>query len=359
MDYLQFLPVIRATVRSNEDKVSLVVKPEAESRNGQFEFAIMEDAGSKALSGCSTGTAPDNLDSGSCTSGVIKDLTYTYNVYESSSAYMRWNSRPVVFFFGVGGLPVNWTTVRAQVPGNPILIFQNAGGFTRSYSDGGFSWVMPGDVTSLDPMAVNYLDDFYSTALAHSDHLPFATGYKGFDDTIADWSANRHMQQQCGQTWLKSMAEIGKYYSANRQLTAFQLVTWNDYEEGTEIETGIDNCLNIGAAVAGSIVSWSVSGNENTLDHYTVFISTDGQNLMSLGDLPTATHSLDLSTFGFAAGNYTVYVKAVGKPSIINHMSGSMNYTVAAPAPGPGPGPGPVPPATPDFAVLAPASTAT
>src|SRR5690349_7536237 len=105
------------------------------------------------------------------------------------------------------------------------------------------------------------------------------------------------------------MAEIGKYYSTSRQLAAFQLVTWNDYEEGTEIETGIDNCLSVSASMSGSSVGWSVTGNENTLDHYTVFISSDGQNLMSLGDYGTSTHGLDLSKFGFAAGKYTVYVK--------------------------------------------------
>jgi PKD repeat protein len=302
---------------SNEDKASLVIKPEAESRNGQFQFAIMEDAGSRTLSGCSTST---------CTSALISDLKYVYSTYESSAAYMRWNGNPVVFFFGVESLPIDWTTVKANVPGNPVFIFQNSGSFGRSYSGGGFSWVMPSDVTTSDPMSLRYLDNFYSTALTYPGKLPYATGYKGFDDSIADWSGHRYMNQQCGQTWIQSLAEIGKYYSTSNQLPAIQLVTWNDYEEGTEIETGIDNCLTVNAAMSGSALSWSVTGQENTLDHYTVFISTDGQNLMPLGDYPVTTHSLDLSSYGFASGNYTVYVKAVGKPSITNHMSPAVTY---------------------------------
>ena len=337
---------------SHEDLVSLVVKPEVESRGGQFEFAIMEDIGSRALnpngSRCSTTSA--------CTSGVVTDLTYTYNTYIKSPAYIRWNGRPVIFFFSVESLPVDWTAVRASLPENPILIFQNSGGFTRTYSDGGFAWVMPGDVTISDLIAVNYLNNFYSTALSHSNQLSFGTGYKGFDDTIADWSANRHMQQQCGQTWLASMAEISKYYDVNRQLSAYQLVTWNDYEEGTEIETGIDNCLSINAALNGTVANWSVTGNENTLDHYTLFISSDGQNLMSLGDYTTSTHNVDLSTFEFDAGTYTVFVKAVGKPSIINHMSGALTYTVSSPPPVP---PAPPVPVTTDFTLAAPAASAT
>jgi len=70
---------------SNEDAATLVIKPEVESRNGQFELAIMEDAGSRTLSGCSTST---------CTAALISDLKYIYSTYESSPAYMRWNEKP-------------------------------------------------------------------------------------------------------------------------------------------------------------------------------------------------------------------------------------------------------------------------
>jgi len=188
---------------SNSDLTMLQIRPEAESRGGQFEFAIMEDKGTINLKSCS--------DTASCTSAVITDLTYAYNTYENSAAYIRWNGVPVVFFFGIEALPVDWTSVRSQVPGNPLFIFENAGGFTRSYSDGGFAWVMPSDANASDVIALNYLDDFYTNALSHSDHLVFATGYKGFDDTIADWTTNRHMDQRCGQTWIESMSAVGNY----------------------------------------------------------------------------------------------------------------------------------------------------
>ena len=111
-----------------------------------------------------------------------------------------------------------------------------------------------------------------------------------------------------------------------------QAVTWHDYEEGTEIQSGIDNCLTIGDSVSGNTLSWSVA-DESTLDHYTIYISTDGQNLMSLGDYYVGTHSLDLSQFQFAPGTYQVFVKAVGKPSIRNNMSAPAAYTVAIQGP--------------------------
>ena len=298
---------------SHEDSTALAAKTESESHTGQFEFAIMQDAG--GLNGCSN-----------CTADVVKQLNYVAQTYESSSAYMRWNGRPVIFFFGVESLPVDWDSVRANVQGNPVLVFQNNNGFTRAQSGGAFSWVMPSNASDADPMVLNYLHSFYNASQQHCDELTVGATYKGFDDTIASWSGNRHIDQQCGQTWLQSFAALNQHYNSSNQLPMLQLVTWNDYEEGTEIESGIDNCLNINAAISGSKLSWSITGNENTIDHYTVFIGSDQQNLMSVGDFPAGFHEADLGPYGFYAGNYTVYVKAVGKPAIVNHMSGAVAY---------------------------------
>jgi hypothetical protein len=109
-------------------------------------------------------------------------------------------------------------------------------------------------------------------------------------------------------------------------------VTWNDYEEGTEIETGIDNCVNVSASVSGTVVNWSISGQMNTVDHFSVFISQDGQNLMWLAEESTDTSSVDLAIFGLPAGTYTVFVKAVGKPSLTNKMSSGAQVTLSGPA---------------------------
>jgi PKD domain len=184
-------------------------------------------------------------------------------------------------------------------------------------------------------MSTAYLDDFYSVALGFPADNTFASAYKGFNDSLAAWTQNRVLSQQCGQTWLTTMAEIGKYYSAATPLEAIQLVTWNDYEEGTEMESGIDNCVGVSAAISASTLSWSITGQENTLDHYTVFISTDGQNLMPLANIAAGTHALNLASFALGTGNYTLYVKAVGKPSFLNHVSGAVTYSVNQPPPPP------------------------
>src|SRR5207253_47691 len=160
---------------------------------------------------------------------------------------------------------------------------------------------------------------------------------KGFNDTLASWTQNRHASEQCGQTWLNGISEANKYYSANNQLQFMMVDTWNDYEEGTTIESGIDNCLSISASATNTTIVWSLSGQgqENTLDHYTVFVSTDGQNLMPLADAPASARSLDLSSYMFSAGTYTAYVKAVGKNSLKNHISGPVTFSATGPPPVP------------------------
>ena len=45
------------------------------------------------------------------------------------------------------------------------------------------------------------------------------------------------VNQNCGQTWLATLNEIGSYYNSGQQLDSIQIPTWNDYEEGDEIET--------------------------------------------------------------------------------------------------------------------------
>jgi len=82
------------------------------------------------------------------------------------------------------------------------------------------------------------------------------------------------------------MAEAGKYYSSLKQMLGIQLVTWNDYEEASEIETGIDNCVTVSATAAGTVASWSITGQMNTVEHFTVFASQDGAQSHVAGGPP-------------------------------------------------------------------------
>jgi PKD repeat protein len=286
-----------------------------------FNFAIMHDAG--ALKTCAATLGCD------VTQTLIDDLNYANVTYSGSPAYLHSGGRPVVYFFGHEAYTIDWTRVRAGVAGNPMFIFRNGSGFTKAQSNGAFSWVEPTTVSSTNLMAINYLDNYYKTALSMPSAYSTGSGYKGFNDTLALWGTNRIIGQQCGQTWLKTIAETGKFYSTTNQMLGIQLVTWNDYEEGSEIESGIDNCVTVSASVASTVVSWSITGQMNTVDHFTLFASQDGVNLMWLADAATTVSSLDLAQFSLNAGNYMIFVKAVGKPSLTNKMSAGVQLTVA------------------------------
>jgi hypothetical protein len=166
---------------------------------------------------------------------------------------------------------------------------------------------------------MDYLTNFYNAALKAPQLMAWGAGYKGFNDTLASWTLNRIVSQQCGQTWLQTFAKLNSYYNSGTQLPLLQLVTWNDYEEGTELESGIDNCLRVSATTSGKLLQWSVNGNENTVDHYVVYFSADNQRLAELNRLTPGTHAMDLSSFTLPSGS--LYVQAVGKPSIKNQMS--------------------------------------
>jgi PKD repeat protein len=77
------------------------------------------------------------------------------------------------------------------------------------------------------------------------------------------------------------------------------------------------------------VVSWSITGQASTVDHFSVFVSQDGQNLMWLADAAASVSSMDLAQFGLDAGNYTVFVKAIGMPSMTNKMSAGVPWTMA------------------------------
>lgn len=286
-----------------------------------FTFAIMIDHGAIQWNSC--------YPSCTATQALINLTTYVANTYFSSPSYLRINGRPVLTNFDIdGSYSVDWNAVAAATPGNPIFLFQNNSGFTHAQTGGSFSWVMPTDSN----FGLDYLGSFYTTGMSYPAEMALGATYKGFNDTLASWTANRIMSQQCGQTWLSTFTKINSMYNSTNQLPVLQLVTWDDYEEGTEIETGIDNCVAVTSSMSGSVLNWSISGgSESTIDHYTVYISTDGQNLMSLGDFPVGTYTLDISSFSPAAGTYTLYVKAVGKPSIANKMSNAATLTIAAP----------------------------
>jgi hypothetical protein len=297
---------------SYEEGASEILKSQLEQQNA-LHFALMIDQGAIEWYSC--------YPTCSATQAVLDLISYArqHGYFSSPAAIHNSDGKVLVTQFGMESYNVNWSTVESQ---NTDLewIFENAGSFTNSYTVGAYGWLSPKDPLQQGYEGLDYTQYFLQIAAQHPQKLNWASTWKGFDDSVANWAppGGRHIQQLCGKTWIDSWGAVRDYTG---RLDAVQVVTWHDYEEGTEIQSGIDNCLSITAGVSGTILSWSVSPDESTLDHYTVYISIDGQNLMSLGDYPVGTNSLDLSLFNFSRGIYQVFVNAVGKPSVKNNMS--------------------------------------
>jgi hypothetical protein len=301
---------------------SILMQKEAEAHPG-FQFAIMEDSGALFNSAVSNGC--------DVTSQLISDLKFINAQFVPSPAYLHLNGKAVIFTFGITQFYIDWQRVLASLPPNNLLIFRGPEGFQQSFAGGSFQWV---DINSTDAFdqQLGALDGFY-TAASQSSRTAVGATYKGFNDPLAMWGTNRQIHHQCGQTWLATFQETAKFYSAGHQLATLQIVTWNDYEEGTEIESGIDGCTFVVPSVSGSALNWTIGGaSENTIAHFTVFASLDGQHLFKLADVPSGQHSLALTQFQLPSP-VTLFVKAVGQPSIHNVMSAPVVATAGHASP--------------------------
>jgi hypothetical protein len=328
------------------DRAAKLVMQEAETHPG-FTFAIMVDNGAIRWNSCS-GCDPQHA--------LVHDLQYVEQTYFPSPAYLRVDGRPVVTNFDIDlYYTVDWSAAKAAMASNPLFLFQHSRGFSHGESDGAYSW----DIGNSTDYGMSYLTSFYKTGMAALGKETWGASYKGFNDKLASWGLNRIMDQRCGQTWLQTFSKINSFYNSTNQLAAMQLVTWNDYEEGTEIESGIDNCVGVSATLTGNSLQWKITGSEDTIDHYTVYVSSDGQSLMPLADQATGTYALDMCGYSLAAGNYKLFVQAIGKPNLKNQISAPVPYAPQCDAtPAPPPTPTETVPTTPPTTSTAPPVTA-
>lgn len=288
-----------------------------ESQSRGFQFAVSVDGG--PLKSCLKRGCDVNAQ-------VLSELQYAEKNYEGAPNYVRWQGRPVVFFFD-SDLPIDWQGVRASLRLSPLFVFRNSGAFENPNSDGAFAWVAPETVKPDDPEALKYLDRFYDKARQNPGKLAVGSVYKGFDDSRASWGKGRRINENCGQTWLDTFAEINRHYSASHQLPALLIVTWNDYEEGTSIEPGVGCPATIKASVSGSSLKWKFSGNKDAVAHFVIFDSTDRQRLVPLGQAGTGENSFDLRAQDLGPGEHWLMVKAIGKPGMLDAISDPVEYS--------------------------------
>jgi hypothetical protein len=190
-------------------------------------------------------------DNGHATEDALEAFDKAYRAYigpnaPGREAYVTYNDRPIIFIFPKRG-HTDWDRVRNAVDQwerPPILIYkdQPPPRYAKDF-DGLYAWVHPG--RAWDPQGGDwgkeYLEKFYEKNQG-SGKLLVGGIWPGFNDTRASWSLNRHMDRRCGQTFEDTLKLFHRYDDSEHPMPFMLIATWNDYEEGTQIETGVSDC---------------------------------------------------------------------------------------------------------------------
>jgi len=186
------------------------------------------------------------------TTAAISAMDYAYQHYISRyaparAAYLTYQDRPVVFVWPRNH-NTDWNLIRQHVNGweqPPLLIMEDGTNDTRNF-DGFYAWVRPGAggwSNDGHNWGRDYLEGFYRRMTTkYPDKIAVGAAWPGFDDRKASWSENRFMDARCGRTFEESLSLFRRYYTNDNPLPFLLVETWNDYEEGTAIERGINTC---------------------------------------------------------------------------------------------------------------------
>ncbi len=196
----------------------------------------------------------DDSDPANATDAVISDLQYAYDHYIGPhavvprSSYLDYQGRPVIFIFPKAP-HTDWDRVHQAVSSwedPPLLIYKDINRKYANAFDGFYAWVNPGPKgwqPDGSAWGQQYLDNFYKTMIAdYPNKIAVGAAWPGFDDSKASWSQNRKMNGRCGRTLDDTLRLFRRYYDQQHPLRFLMIVTWNDYEEGTAIERGVDTC---------------------------------------------------------------------------------------------------------------------
>jgi len=163
-------------------------------------------------------------------------------------AYLMYKGRPVIFIFPKSR-GTDWNRVREQVnkwDQPPVLIDEYPPGAHGEAFDGFYAWINPGRkgwARDGSRWGEDYLQDFYTTMQAkYPNKIAVGTAWAGFDDSKASWGLGRHMSQRCGQTFADTVHLWQQYDPPDHPLPFLLIATWNDYEEGSAIERGLEKC---------------------------------------------------------------------------------------------------------------------
>jgi hypothetical protein len=180
--------------------------------------------------------------------------------YARSSRYQRLEGKPVVYFFpkpdpSTGETtitPAMWAQVKANV-GVPFdLVDESSSSAMAGVADGGYGWVQLGKTPQdYNPDYLRWLYGQFGQQQRQDPSPAVQVGvvYPGFDDVgVHAWTndpnARRQMDRQIGgeATLQRTWDELNGYNASHGDTPINWVLTstWNDWNEGTEIEPSVE-----------------------------------------------------------------------------------------------------------------------
>jgi|CXWL01.1.fsa_nt_gi hypothetical protein len=236
------------------------------------------------------------------------DLTYADTTYLSSPVYLRLDGKPALFVFAYDQVHIHlrYPDLRAEALGPVVLLDRDPNPLDPTHDaafDGFYAWVWPG-AAGWDSKGAAwgepYLQWFYST-MATTDYAgKIALGgvWPGFDDSLAPWCLHRYMARTGGAvyqaTWDLATAS---------GVEIVMIATWNDFEEGTDIEYGIDMVVDMDPGLPPSLlrsspveVTWTPGAGDVFQIYQNCALICEGSPTppLTLGVLPGIAYELKL-----------------------------------------------------------------
>jgi hypothetical protein len=314
------------------DNVALKVQSflaSSSNTNKNFHFIIMAVFG--------------NFHGGESVSNLQANITYCQNQYFSDPNYEHdpvTNGHPILMFFDVRSSTymsaADMENIKAATDPNAIWVDEHTGHINEPWVNMTYQWTddFPTGVNASDPFNLSAVTNNFATIKAHPSQQAFGAMCGHFNGTLTKsvgWSEGKYLPCSNGLCEVVRAATINSVIPTN--MTRMQWATWSDWEEGTEVESGIENYFALTTQMnTSNVLSWTITaGDERTIDHYEIYAATNGGNAAFLCSVPAGrVHQTNLSQVGLTSGSYQLYVDAVGKPCIRDHMSPPVSYNISA-----------------------------
>jgi hypothetical protein len=164
------------------------------------------------------------------------------HILPNTRNFLTYSGVPVIFLFQYGALTADQyhTALTNIFPTNtPKLIRNEIDEAALIYASSFYSWVQPGGSGwNGTNWGQNYLTWYYNTMNSLASKVGFTCGgaWAGFNDSINHcWGQNRGMNRQNGAVYNYTWSYLNTY-TGNPPLKFAYLETWNDWNEGTELE---------------------------------------------------------------------------------------------------------------------------